>query len=95
MVRIVRITGMQSFFEHADSGTIKAVLVFLNNRMNAAETSRQLYFHPNSLRYRFDKIESQSGLDVTDFNDASIFRISWMLDQYIREEEIKSTQDRF
>lgn len=92
---LVRITGMQSFFECADSGTIKAVLVFLDNKMNAAETSRQLYFHPNSLRYRFDKIESQSGLDVTDFNDASIFRISWMLNQYIREEDINSTQDRF
>ena len=92
---LVRITGMQSFFEHADSRTVKAVLVFLNNRMNASETSRQLFFHPNSLRYRFDKIQSQSGLDVKDFNDASIFRISWMLNQYIREEDIDSTQDRF
>ena len=86
---LVRITGMQSFFEQADSGTVKAVLVFLNNSMNALETSRQLFFHPNSLRYRFDKIARQSGLDVTDFNDASIFRISWMLNQYIKEEEYR------
>ena len=92
---LIRITGMQSFFEHADSGTVRSVLVFLNNRMNASETCRQLFFHPNSLRYRFDKIESQSGLDVKDFNDASIFRISWMLSQYIKEEDINSTQDRF
>ena len=49
--------------------------VFLNHSLNLSETARSLYIHRNTLTYRLDKIERDTGLNIRQFSDALIFRI--------------------
>ncbi len=48
---------------------------FFYNDLNVSETSRKLYMHRNTLMYRLDKIERETGLDIRKFKDALTFKI--------------------
>ena len=48
---------------------------FLENTLNASETSKKLYLHRNTLTYRLDKIERSTGLNIRRFSDAMTFRL--------------------
>ncbi len=52
---------------------------FLENSLNVSETSRKLYLHRNTLMYRLDKIERETGLNIRKFSDAVIFRLITIL----------------
>lgn len=49
--------------------------VFMNHSLNISETARSLYVHRNTLMYRLDKIERDTGLNIRVFSDAVTFRI--------------------
>lgn len=49
--------------------------VFMNHSLNISETARSLYIHRNTLMYRLDKIERDTGLNIRIFSDAVTFRI--------------------
>jgi carbohydrate diacid regulator len=57
---------------------------FLENSLNVSETSRNLYLHRNTLAYRLDKIEKQTGLNIRKFSDAVIFRLITILSKLVR-----------
>ena len=57
---------------------------FLENSLNASETSRKLYLHRNTLTYRLDKIERATGLNIRKFSDAVVFRMITILSRLIR-----------
>lgn len=40
-----------------------------------SDTARQLYIHRNTLVYRLDKVQRQTGLDLRKFEDAVTFKI--------------------
>ena len=48
-----------------------------------SETSRQLYIHRNTLVYRLDKLQKMTGLDLRNFDDAIIFKITLMVSKYM------------
>lgn len=52
---------------------------FLQHNLNAAETSRNLYMHRNTLLYRLEKIEKATGLNIRQFSDAVSFRVLTIL----------------
>lgn len=52
---------------------------FLQHNLNAAETSRNLYMHRNTLLYRLEKIEKATGLNIRQFSDAVSFRVLTVL----------------
>ena len=52
---------------------------FLENSLNVSETSRKLYLHRNTLMYRLDKVEKETGLNIRKFSDAMTFRIITVL----------------
>lgn len=56
---------------------------FFQNNLNIAETSRQLHMHRNTLIYRIEQLEKQTGLDIRVFEDAPTFRIAMMVMNYI------------
>lgn len=57
---------------------------FLNNSLNVSETARVLYLHRNTLIYRLDKIEKETGLNVRKFSDALTFRLITYLKKLVK-----------
>ena len=57
---------------------------FLDNSLNVSETSRKLYLHRNTLAYRLDKIEKNTGLNIRKFSDAVTFRLITILSKLVK-----------
>lgn len=66
-----------------DDETLNTVNKFFENSLNVSETSRQLYIHRNTLVYRLDKLEKNTGLDLRRFDHAITFKITIMVSQYM------------
>lgn len=49
--------------------------MFFKKDLNLSDTARQLYIHRNTLVYRLDKVQRQTGLDLRSFDDAVTFKI--------------------
>jgi carbohydrate diacid regulator len=69
--------------EEFDDETLVTVNKFFENNLNVSETSRQLYIHRNTLVYRLDKLQKMTGLDLRNFDDAIIFKITLMVSKYM------------
>lgn len=74
--------GLQ--IEHFEEETLITVNKFFENNLNVSETSRQLYIHRNTLVYRLDKLQKITGLDLRNFDDAIIFKITLMVSKYMQ-----------
>ena len=72
--------------ESFDEETTHTINKFIQNNLNIAETSRQLHMHRNTLIYRLEQIEKQTGLDLRTFEDAMIFNIATMVLNYLQTE---------
>lgn len=57
---------------------------FLENNLNQSETARKTFIHRNTLTYRLDKIQNETGLDIRKFSDALTFRLITVLSELIR-----------
>ena len=67
-----------------DDEILKTADCFLENNLNASETSRKMYLHRNTLNYRLDKIEKATGLNIRKFSDALTYRIITILAKLTR-----------
>jgi carbohydrate diacid regulator len=67
-----------------DDETLNTVSKFFENDLNVSETSRELYIHRNTLVYRLDKLQKQTGLDLRKFEDAITFKITLMVSKYMQ-----------
>lgn len=74
-----------------DEETITTINIFFDNNLNISETARQLYVHRNTLVYRLEKLQKQTGLDIRVFDDALTFKIAIMVAGYMKfmKEDIK------
>ena len=63
--------------------TLTTINKFFENSLNVSETSRQLYIHRNTLVYRLDKLQKQTGLDLRVFEDAITLKIALMVVKYM------------
>ena len=66
-----------------DEETLTTINKFFENSLNVSETSRQLFIHRNTLVYRLDKLQKNTGLDLRVFEDAITFRIALMVVKYM------------
>ena len=53
---------------------------FLEADLNLSVAARQMFIHRNTLTYRLDRIQRETGLDLRKFNDAAIFRLLMMIE---------------
>jgi len=67
-----------------DEETLTTINKFFENSLNVSETSRQLYIHRNTLVYRLDKLQKQTGLDLRVFEDAITLKIALMVVKYMK-----------
>jgi len=66
-----------------DNETMLTIQKFFENNLNVSETARQLYIHRNTLVYRLEKIKRLTGLELTSFDDAVIFKIAVLVKKYL------------
>ena len=66
-----------------DSETMLTIQKFFENNLNVSETARQLYIHRNTLVYRLEKIKRLTGLELTSFDDAVIFKVAVLVKKYL------------
>lgn len=52
---------------------------FFEADLNLSVAARQMFIHRNTLTYRLDRIQKETGLDLRKFNDAAIFRLIMMM----------------
>ena len=52
---------------------------FFDADLNLSVAARQMFIHRNTLTYRLDKIQRETGLDLRKFSDAAVFRLLMML----------------
>ena len=62
-----------------DQETLFTINKFFENNLNVSETSRKLFVHRNTLVYRLDKVQRQTGLDLRKFDDAVTFKMMMLL----------------
>lgn len=67
-----------------DEETLNTINKFFENNLNVSETSRQLYVHRNTLVYRIEKLQKNTGLDIRVFDDALTFKIALMVVDYMK-----------
>lgn len=66
-----------------DEETLTTIHKFFENSLNVSETARQLYIHRNTLVYRIEKLQKETGLDIRNFDDALTFKIALMVISYL------------
>ncbi len=66
-----------------DEEIITTIYEFFKNDLNVSETARKLYIHRNTLVYRLDKVLKTIGLDLRKFDDAVVFKVAMMVNQYL------------
>lgn len=66
-----------------DTETMLTIQKFFENNLNVSETARQLYIHRNTLVYRLEKIKRLTGLELTSFDDAVIFKVAILVKKYL------------
>ena len=58
-----------------DEEMLYTIDMFFKKDLNLSDTARQLYIHRNTLVYRLDKVQKQTGLDLRSFEDAVTFKL--------------------
>ena len=66
-----------------DEEIVTTIYEFFKNDLNVSETARKLYIHRNTLVYRLDKVQKTIGLDLRNFDDAVVFKVAMMVQQYL------------
>ena len=74
-----------------DDDTRVTIDVFFDNNLNISETGRKLFLHRNTLVYRLEKIQKETGLDIRKFDDAMILRLALMAEKRLAFENMAET----
>lgn len=66
-------------FHKFDSEVVLTVEEFINCGLNISEAAKKLYIHRNTLIYRLDKIQKDTGYDIRNFKQATIFIMAFLV----------------
>lgn len=66
-------------FNLFDSEIINTIEEFVDCDLNISDAARKLYIHRNTLIYRLDKIKKETGFDIRNFKEASVFIIAFLV----------------
>ena len=67
-----------------DEETLESIQKFLDCDMNIASAAKALYIHRNTMVYRLDRLQKQTGLDVRRFEDAMLFKMAMLIHKYLK-----------
>jgi DNA-binding PucR family transcriptional regulator len=66
-------------FNAFDSEMITTIEEFVDSGLNISDAARKIYIHRNTLIYRLDKIKKETGFDIRNFKEATVFIISFLV----------------
>lgn len=66
-------------FNEFDYEMINTIEEFFDCGLNITDAARNLYVHRNTLIYRLSKIEKETGFDIKNFKDATVFIIAFLV----------------
>lgn len=66
-------------FNMFDSELVNTIEEFVNCGLNISDAARKLYVHRNTLIYRLDKITKETGFDIRNFKEATVFIIAFLV----------------
>lgn len=75
-----------SRLENMDDETLFTVRKLFENDLNITETSKKLFINRNTLIYRLNRIEKDTGLDLKNLDDAVYFRLALMVNNDLKKE---------
>ena len=70
---------LQEYDQAHSTALLHTLCVYLLQEQNLHATAQQLFIHRNTLVYRLDKVQRQTGLDLRHFDDAVTFKILYKL----------------
>jgi len=73
--------------ETLDYETLRTIQGFFENNLNVSETARKLFIHRNTLVYRLEKIKKLTGLDLSQFDHAIVFKVALMVRKYLTSQK--------
>lgn len=73
----------EKLLNEIDDETLYTIQKFLDYDLNISLAARELYIHRNTLVYRLDRLQKQTGLDVRKFEDAMLFKIAILIHKYL------------
>ncbi len=62
-----------------DNEMMSTITTLFRNELNLGDTAKELFIHRNTLVYRLEKFEKQTGLDLKRFDDAVVCRVALIL----------------
>lgn len=71
--------NMAEVFDNFDNEIINTIEQFFKCDLNISDTAKKLYVHRNTLIYRIDKINKETGYDIKNFKDAALFLIIFLI----------------
>lgn len=66
-------------FNSFDEEMIVTIEEFINCGLNISYAAKGLYIHRNTLIYRLDKIKKETGFDIRNFKEATLFMIAYLI----------------
>ncbi|MBD8941990.1 MAG: PucR family transcriptional regulator [Clostridiales bacterium] len=72
------------FDRENDADLINTLSIYLANNLSLDATSKQLYIHSNTIRYRLKKIEALTGMSLKSTNDLSMFCYCIHIKEYLQ-----------
>ncbi|WP_027625400.1 PucR family transcriptional regulator [Clostridium lundense] len=66
-------------FNNFDGDIINTIEEFVKCDLNISNAAKKLFIHRNTLIYRLDKIYKETGCDIRNFKDASVFIIAFLV----------------
>lgn len=66
-------------FSQFDLEMINTIEEFIKTGLNISESARKLYIHRNTLIYRLDKIKKETGFDIRNFKEATVFITAFLV----------------
>ncbi|MGD9901033.1 MAG: helix-turn-helix domain-containing protein [Spirochaetales bacterium] len=68
-----------------DEELITTVKLFLKNNLNITTTSKSAFMHRNTLIYRLEKVKQEVGLNIKNFEEATILENILMLNELLKK----------
>ncbi|MEO4052706.1 sugar diacid recognition domain-containing protein [Solibacillus sp. CAU 1738] len=86
MLSQIPLNTIEKFLNNPDYQIIikhkELLTIFIKSNLNVGIAAKELFIHPNTLKYRLNKIQKETNLDTRNIDDVIIIKIILLLNQF-------------